>query len=491
MLKYTGLFGGVQGLSIFCSILRNKCVAVLIGSAGMGLIDLYNRVIDLLSNATNCGISFSAVRTLAHLHENSDRTALENYIKLVRSWSLLTALFGTLVCLLFSPIISYLTFGNLHYTLTFCMLSPIVGTLALSGGEIAIFKGVRELKKLALVSVFGAFSTLSFTVPFYLLLGLKGIVPALVLSTIALLFIQIYYSSKIYPWKFALPTKAQLLEGRSMLKLGIFYVLAGVIGAGAEVLVRRFLNTTGSIEDVGLYAAGFTLSITYARLIFVAMDADYYPRLSAAAIEPQKMNQIINSQIEVCILLMAPFLIVFMLALPYIIHIIYAPEFLATIPMVLYASFYMYFKAITSPIAYIALAKGDSFTYFSMEALYYSVFILLVSGGYYLNGLVGAGIALSLSNLFDLILISTVYHFRYHFRLSTHALSLIIVQGVLLAITLTATLQPHLLFRYSIGIIMAAISIYISIRIFRRETSLASSLKGFIRTQMIEKQAKK
>ena len=37
ILKYTSLFGGVQGLGILVGIVRNKLVALLLGPDGMGL----------------------------------------------------------------------------------------------------------------------------------------------------------------------------------------------------------------------------------------------------------------------------------------------------------------------------------------------------------------------------------------------------------------------------------------------------------------------
>ena len=36
ILKYTGIFGGVQGLNILMSVVRNKLVAIILGSGGYG-----------------------------------------------------------------------------------------------------------------------------------------------------------------------------------------------------------------------------------------------------------------------------------------------------------------------------------------------------------------------------------------------------------------------------------------------------------------------
>ena len=48
VLKYTGLFGGVQGLIILIGLVRNKAMAVLLGAGGMGFNALMISVQTLL-----------------------------------------------------------------------------------------------------------------------------------------------------------------------------------------------------------------------------------------------------------------------------------------------------------------------------------------------------------------------------------------------------------------------------------------------------------
>ena len=62
VLKYTGIFGGVQGLNVIVSLVRNKLAALLLGPAGMGLVSLFNSTVAFISQATGFGISMSAVR---------------------------------------------------------------------------------------------------------------------------------------------------------------------------------------------------------------------------------------------------------------------------------------------------------------------------------------------------------------------------------------------------------------------------------------------
>ena len=72
IIKYTGLFGGVQGLTMLVGIIRNKLTATLLGPSGLALINIYNNVLKLLNNSTNFGISFSAVRNVSELFDEGD-----------------------------------------------------------------------------------------------------------------------------------------------------------------------------------------------------------------------------------------------------------------------------------------------------------------------------------------------------------------------------------------------------------------------------------
>ena len=52
ILKYTGLFGGVQGLNMLVGVVRNKFTAMFLGPSGMGLLSLFNSTSNFLSSAS-------------------------------------------------------------------------------------------------------------------------------------------------------------------------------------------------------------------------------------------------------------------------------------------------------------------------------------------------------------------------------------------------------------------------------------------------------
>src|SRR5574344_448040 len=129
ILKYTGVFGGVQGLCILIGIIRNKLVAMLLGPGGMGLMSLFNSTIKLVSDSTNLGISISAVREISEAYEQDDEQKFFHKIALIRTWSLLVAVVGTVLCVLLSPLLNKWTFDWGDHTLHFIFLSPVVGLI--------------------------------------------------------------------------------------------------------------------------------------------------------------------------------------------------------------------------------------------------------------------------------------------------------------------------------------------------------------------------
>lgn len=474
IVKYIGLFGGVQGLNMLIGIVRNKITAYLLGPSGIGLINIYNKVTNLIGQATNLGISFSAVKHVAELSESADSQERDRLIDTVRMWCLMTAMLGLLAGMLLSPWISWWTFSNYDYTQSFFLLSTVVAMMAVAGGEIAILKGLKQLKKVALISVFATLGTLLVCVPIYYLMGVNGIVSALVISNAVVLAIHIYYSSKVAPWRKTVATFRSVKSGIPMAELGIAYVIAGVIGQGTDFFISTFILKHGDLESVGLYNTGFFLITYVGSLLFTAVEADFFPRLSVLVNNTKRMNVAINQQIEVCILLISPCVILEVIAMPLIIRLLYTEQFTEAAPMATYAIFYLFFKAMTLPVAYLALAKGDSRTFLVAELLYAVFIAIAIPFAFTWYGLVGAGIALSLASLFDLILIYVFYGIKYNFRLALRPATTYLIQMLLLGIAVYSSTLSGITAKWLLSIAVLAVSATLSFYQLRRKTSFMS-----------------
>ena len=478
VLKYTGIFGGVQGLNILVSLVRNKLIALLLGPNGMGLASLFNSTVTFISQATNFGISFSAVKHVSELYDRGDEAAIRHFVKVVRTWSLLTALLGMLVCIVAGPMLSSNTFAWGDHTLHFILLSPAVGLIALTGGETAILKGTRQLRSLAVIQIFTVLSALVISVPIYYYFGQAGIVPVIVLMALVSMLLTIRHSYRLYPLRLR-GTDGVLGEGMGMVKLGVAFVIAGVMGSGAEMLIRSYLNVvSGDLDVVGLYNAGFMLTVTYASMVFSAMETDYFPRLSSVNADVATTNLTVNRQIEVSLLIVSPMLAALIVGLPVLIPLLFSAKFLPMVGMAQVAVFSMYVKAISLPVSYITLAKGDSMGYMVLEAIYDVVLVLLIIYGYSHWGLFGTGVALSLSYVIDLLLVSAYAYIRFRYRVSMQVFHYMAIQFALGVAVYVVTLIDNPLIYWVLGVLLCLVSLLVSISILHQKTSLWASLTG-------------
>lgn len=483
ILKYTGIFGGVQGLNILIGIVRNKLVAMILGPEGMGLMSLFSSTIKLISDSTNLGIPMSAVREISEAYEEGDADEIQRIIKFIRVWSLITAVLGMLVCIGLSPLLNKWTFSWGDHTLHFILLSPVVALTAITGGELAILKGTRQLKHLAVLSVCGVVGSLVTSVPLYYVWQEQAIVPSLIIIALVQLVLTIVYSYHLYPLRLKLNCKL-IGDGMGMVKLGIAFVLAGIFGSGAEFLIRSYLNNVGDLSVVGLYNAGYMMTMTYAGMVFQAMETDYYPRLSAVQGVGEELNQVVNRQIEVSFLLVSPLLVAFIVGLPILLPLLYSGKFLPVMSMMKLTILAMYLRAAVLPIEYIALSKGDSKAYLLQELVYDVLVVVFVLLGYQAFALSGVGIALLMAGFLGLVFDLVYCRIKFQYKLSRFVILYGMVQ---VPIGICAYVMSQVLdgfFYWAIGTLFVIASLAISIQVLHSKSHLWESLTKKIKTKL-------
>ena len=448
----------MQGLQLVLGLLRTKLMAILLAPSGMGLASLFQSTSQFLSQATNLGVSMSAVRQLSEDYETADQALLESSIQTVRGWSLLTALLGLLVALVLGPVLSQTTFDWGNHSLHFVLLGPAVAMMG----------------SLAFIQLICAVLALVISIPIYYIYGETGIVPVINLMAFATLLLTARHSLRLYPVRWG---TLSLHKGSGMLRLGVAFTLAGVVGSGAEMFIRSFLNVTDSLDVVGLYNAGYMITITYAGLVFAAMESDYFPRLSAVNQDVAATNLMVNKQTEVSILMMAPLLTSLIIFLPVLIPLLLSSQFLPIVAMTQVAALAMYFKALTLPVAYITLARGYSFTYLVLESSYYVALVVFVVLGYRHWGIWGTGLAITLAHLAECLIINGYARWRYQYKQSSTVVKYGVVHLLigLSAYILTMTVDEVAYWLLGVALIVVSLSFSLWVLNQKRKSSSTST----------------
>ena len=451
IFKATSLFGGVQIYQILISVVKSKFIAVLLGPLGVGILGLYHSALQFIQSLTSMGLQSSAVRDVSEANGSGDKHHVAEVVTTLRRLVWCTGLLGLIVVVVFSPILSKTSFGDNEHVIPFICLSVTLLLDQICCGQKVVLQGMRRLKHLALASAIGATVSLFVSVPLYYIYGIKGIVPTLILNSATLLILSWYYAKQVKLPSVTLSTKETIEKGKGMLTMGLAMSWSGIMVHGSAYLLRWFIRTETGTEEVGLYAAGFTIISTYVGMIFTAIGTDFYPRLAAVNKNNEEMRHVVNQQGEVAVLILVPLLLVCIVFMPLVIRILYSAQFLGANDFVVFAAIGMLFKLGSWLIAYQFIAKGDSKLFVLNETITNIYFLILNIIGYRLLGMVGLGLAFTLSYLIYFVQVYIISRKKYGYKMNKDLQTIMVIQFLFLLLGFAITRFHHQLMIYIIG----------------------------------------
>lgn len=477
ILKSTSILGSVQVFTILINIIKNKAIAILLGSAGVGLISLFTTAITFITSFTNLGLGTSAVKNIATASEGEEEHFAQT-VTVFQKLIWITALLGFSVTLIFSAVVSHITFGNSLYTYSFMALAISFVFTQLNVGHNVLFQGLRKIQTLARSTVLGALLGLVFSLPIYYFFREKGIVPAIILSALATFLASSFYMRKLRLKR--LPANKEIFkkEGGDMVRMGILISMSALITALSSYVLRIYINHQNGLNDVGLFSAGFAIISVYISMVFSAMATDFYPRLSMISYDNQKSQSLINEQAEIAILILAPILLILIVFIKWAIIILYSPEFVGAVTMIHWAIPGIFFQALSWSMSYILLAKGASKLFFWNELIARGYMLLLNIIGYKLWGLPGLGISFFVGYIFYFIQMAIVSKMKYQIRLQKEVLKLFSIQFLLGCACLAIVYYLNEWQGYLVGILLILISSLYSWKEINKRIDLVGKIKS-------------
>jgi antigen flippase len=393
ILKSSSIMGSVAVVTLILGLIRTKFAAVLIGTMGVGLTASFTAIQGFVGAIAGLGIQSSAVREVAAAYAKGDEQVVGETVLTLRRICWLTGLLGALSMLLLSPLLSQLTFSSYEYQWDIAALGLIILFANLSGGQTALLQGARRISDLAKAQAVGALAGTVITVGFYFWLGLRGIIPALVLMAAVQLVISWYFAKRLPVPAVEMTWKQSFYKAGAMVKLGLVMMWTGLMGSAVTYATAALITQEINVQVVGIYSAAFALSGMFVNFVLNAMGADYYPRLTAVADDHAKVNRLVNEQTEIGLLLALPGLLATMVLAPWIVQIFYTKEFLPAVELIQWFILGCLGRVISWPLVFVLIASKRTKTYFQLDLTWNALHIILIVLGIYLLGITGVAIA--------------------------------------------------------------------------------------------------
>lgn len=456
--KTTILFSGVKVVTIIVGIIRNKIAAIFLGPVGVGINSIYQTYLQFVQTGAGLGLSQSAVRDVSEAFEEKDADRFSRIISLTNRLVILTALLGIVVTIIMSPFFSQWGFGNRGYTVPFILLSLCAGMQIYVENQLAILKGMRQMRSLANSTVIGSVAGLLVSAPLYYFFREKGIVPVLLLSAFASLLVTNYYVNKIKYDRVKLNFREIRTEGAPMLKMGVALMMINFLSGIASTIVISFLRGKGGLDIVAFYGVGQAIISSYFGIVLTAMTTDYYPRICGVYKDNARLQDEVNAQSKLGLIMVFPLALIFIAFASFFIPLLYSEKFLEVSQFTDWALIGTLVSVPSNCIAMVLLAKQDAKVFTTISLVVNIINVFLFIGGYYLWGLIGLGITYTVNVLIQWVVYSAVIGKKYHVLFSRSAnVMLLVVVGVAL-ISIFAKQIDSVVIKYSIQSILIIIS---------------------------------
>ena len=389
------MIGGSSFINMLVGMLRVKALAVLLGPTGIGLMGLYQNIMNMGAILASCGVETSGVRQIATSSSQVELLATVRRAMLFGSTILGTA--GMVLLWLLRDTISILIFGDTVHAGSVSWLGLGVLLTVIAGAHTALLQGLRRVADLAKIGIFSAASAAIAGVSAVFFLGEGGVLWFVIATPAANLILSRYFAVQL-PHTY---TAHELAEVKrtwvALLKFGIPLMTAGLLTLITQLIVRSIVLRDLGLEASGLFHAAWTISMTYAAFALSAMAMDYFPRLSSAIDDKSKARTIVNEQAEMALLLTGPLLIALITLAPWMIHLLYSEEFKPAAEILKWQVLGDILKVSIAPCVYIFLANGNGGIAIAIQSVWCAVYLGTVAIGINDYGLAITGMSFLLA----------------------------------------------------------------------------------------------
>jgi antigen flippase len=393
ILKSSALIGGSAAMVMGFGAVRNKAMAVLLGTTGYGFFGMYITVSELARMLAGLGINSSGVRQIAEAVGSGDTYRIARTVTTLRRVALYSGAVGALLLLVLCKPVSWLSFKDYDHAQAIALLACVAFCGDISAAQLALVQGMRKIRDLAKMNVLGALYGTFFGVLIVYYWKEKGLVPSLICVAVMGVLTSWWYARKIQVEKIQTTMKDVVGEASALVQLGLIFMVSGLAMQGSNFLVRLIIARELNVQNVGLYHAAWTLGGMYIGFIIQAMGTDFYPRLTGVANRHEEVNRLVNEQAEVGLLMAGPGIMATITCAPLVLTLFYSHPFKEAAEILRWLCLGMLLRVIAWPMGFIVLAKGERKIFFWSEVLTAAGYVLLVIIGVHLFGLEGGGIA--------------------------------------------------------------------------------------------------
>jgi len=363
-------------IKIFCGILMNKVISVLLGPSGLALLGQFQNFSSIILSVANGSIQTGIVKYSSEYKNNESdlRNLLKTSLLIMLSLSVLVSI----LVFLFSDFLSIKILFSSEYNYVFKLFASMIIFYSLNLYFLSFINGLGEIQLFTIIHIVVSLLKLIFVILFIYFYNLHG-------AFIGLISVELFVFITTYYLVFRKMNKSFLFFNdffknfnfnvvKKLLKYSFGTLSSGILFAGMLIYIRSILIDQISLDSAGLWEAAFKI-IVYFNMLFVMPFSIYFlPKFSLT-----QNNQQIRSLLLAAVKFLLPlmvlvgFLIIFFKNT--LVVLLFSNEFISIInliPLLILAEF---FKILALFFSNVFTSKSMVYTTVFMEFIFVLLFI--------------------------------------------------------------------------------------------------------------------
>ncbi|MFI5173804.1 MAG: oligosaccharide flippase family protein [Terriglobia bacterium] len=396
ILRASTMTGGAAILSLLANALRVKIVAVLVGTAGLGVISYLYNLVQLAGSVTSLGINSGVVKVTSEAVSRGEEHAVDR-IKATAIPS--TFWFSVVIALaLFaeSRTVSIWLLGDVRYAFYVRLVSLGIPCLTLSQSLTAVLNGFKAIREIALISTCGGLIMVLLVAPLVWKYRLTGVVLHLVLQSMSMLTVTLLFYHRRIPGMSVLGALSFRGFDRRLVKslaaFGVATFLLNVFQSSSFLIVRKLIQQRFGEHGVGLYQVPYGLTLQYLNIVLISLMTYSLPTMSALR-EESSLSAELNHTLRASLLAIVPIISVLLVLKRFLVLVLYSPQFLPSVNLLEIQLIGDFFKVIAYVFGVALLSRSRLIPWLVLDLFWDAIFIGL---SYFLIdrvGLVGVAMA--------------------------------------------------------------------------------------------------
>ena len=387
-------------VSIGSQIIKGKISAVLLGTDGVGILSQLKYLSNLLQFIFGMGFCSGLIRHIAKAQSENDEEQIHQQVSTIIALVSLVSFVGTVLSMFFAPSISAFLFDGqtdkAGYVMIILMSVPCAILARIYKGILSAHRNVRAIV-ISQVTADVA-SVIVFAILTYFQ-GIYGAAIAFAIYQFSRMILNFYLALKSHGSDQVIPAIHRFRSSviKQNLSFSTVSIIISPLSMITTILISRWIIGAVGLDENGIFAAAWTVSSMYLRVLYESAASYYMPVLATSA-DNEELKEHMDGALRLYLVGMPAMVIILSTMGETAIWLMFSKSFAASGVLLLWILPFDLLRVVSETTGLALFAKKKLFSYLGSYIFWTVCYLGIASQAIPAYGLLGVCYAYAISH---------------------------------------------------------------------------------------------